>query len=89
MPLYSIRTDKSTSQPRLVFFYYIEKVVKQMSKTKRLNTRFSEEDYKKLKQLSKDFKKLEIEMSMNGLVNIAVKDLLKKDKNQIIKNLMK
>ena len=60
-----------------------------MSKTKRLNTRFSEEDYKKLKQLSKDFKKLEIEMSMNGLVNIAVKDLLKKDKNQIIKNLMK
>lgn len=57
--------------------------------TKRLNTRFSEDDYNKLKELSKEFEELEIKMSMNGLVNIAVKDLLKKDKNQIIKSLIK
>lgn len=61
-----------------------------MSERKKYLTRLSHEDFDKLRELSNEFtNEWGIDMPINSLVNIAVKELLKKDKEKIIKDLTK
>jgi hypothetical protein len=60
-----------------------------VEKEKPFLVRLDQADYNKLEKLKREFKKGGIPMPINSLINIAVKDLLKKDKGQIISSLTK